>query len=163
MDHNKFVRKYWVTSVGDDKFLGFESRESAQDRLKTLLRMGWYLFAENTPGRKRMTPGDQLCFYLKRIGVAAHAELGEPVKYPPRELNEFIRAKFNCPFRVHSSHIYFDNPVALDLELRCTLDAFNERNPKHWQWFVQMTHEVTARDFALITRAKAEGVNPIVK
>jgi hypothetical protein len=154
--NNSFTRANWITSIGDDKFLGFESTDSAQRRLKTLLDLGWYLFAENTPGRKRMKPGDRLCFYLKRVGVVAETELDLPARFVTPELREFIRARFNCPFRLRASRTFFENPIVLDLELRSRLDGLKGRNLAKWQWFVQMTHKVSARDFALLTHSKSD-------
>jgi hypothetical protein len=48
--------------------------------------------------------------------------------------------------------LYLDTPVAIDAKLRQQLDAFKGRNPEQsWAWFVQATHKVSLRDYALLT------------
>ena len=103
-----------------------------------------------------MKAGDRLCFYLKRVGVVAEAELDQPARFVPPELRDFIRARFNCPFRLRASRTFFENPIVLDLDLRSRLAGLKGRNLAKWQWFVQMTHQVSPEDFSLLTQAKSD-------
>src|SRR5262249_1396033 len=109
-----------------------------------------YFFARYTPGRNRMKAGDKICFYLKRRGVGAEAELGEPSSRVPYELEEFTAAKFMYPFRVRHAR-FLENPVVIDSNLRRRLDAFKGRGVVGWQWFVRQTRSLSRRDFLLLT------------
>jgi hypothetical protein len=47
-----------------------------------------YGFGENTPGRKRIKPGDWICFYANGNDVVAHARV---VSLPERKPHKAIR------------------------------------------------------------------------
>lgn len=49
-----------------------EPDRSAKDTIDQLLGHGWYVFGGRTPGRKKLKPGDQICFYTRFGGGEWH-------------------------------------------------------------------------------------------
>jgi hypothetical protein len=47
---------------------------------------------------------------------------------------------------------YFDNPVILDRALRSQLNAFEDKDPDLWGWFVHGAHKISEHDFNLLVR-----------
>lgn len=113
------------------------------------LEAEWYVFGDRTPGRKKLKPGDRLCFYESGVGIVVHAEVASvpEQKVPPvKQLKNLD--KFPWAFRLRSARMYFDDPVIIDAERRAQLDAFAQKDPlKHWAWFVQGTHQLSEKDF----------------
>ena len=134
-----------------------EGPDSGEAIIRSLLDLGWYVFGDNTTGRKRLKPGDRLCFYESRKGVVAKAEVSSvPDRMLPRDLRGIARRpeKFPWSFRVKNVQYFFDNPVVIDAELRARLEAFtaNDRDPNGpWSWLVQGTCRVTEHDFRVLT------------
>jgi hypothetical protein len=61
-----------------------EPEMSAEATIRGLAEAGWYVFGESTPGRKRLKPGDRICFYESGVGVVAEAEVASrPERQPP--------------------------------------------------------------------------------
>jgi hypothetical protein len=138
-------RLYLLTSVASDE------EESAQEVITKLLQAGWYVFGERTYGRKRLKPGDHLCFYETGVGVVAEAEVASE---PERRALRYVRhaEKFPWAFQVKNPRYFSDKPIVIDAALRSQLDTFKGRDPSgSWAWFVQATRRVTAHDFRLLT------------
>jgi len=138
---------YWLTPVASD------DEQAAEECIQTLVRdNSIYAFGERTPGRAKLKPGDWMCFYASGKGVAAHAKVSSaPEKKPHRKVRH--PDKYPWVFTLTEAVFYLDNPVVIDFETRAGLEAFKGRDPsKSWAWFVQGTHEVTERDFRMLTR-----------
>jgi hypothetical protein len=137
---------YWLTPV---KAIADETAEDCIHRLVGKERI--FAFGENTPGRKRIKPGDWICFYANGNGVVAHARVAS---YPERKPNKVIRdtARFPWVFRLDQATLYLDKPVVIDADLRAKLEAFHGRDPKRsWAWYVQGTGKVLDDDFRILT------------
>ena len=138
---------FWLTPVKSTE------EESAEDCVNTLVGSEKiYAFGVRTPGRKKVKPGDWICFYATTIGVVAHARVASypehrshPAVIPPQE--------FPWVFRLEKPVLYLESPVAVDASMRAQLDAFQGKDQlKSWAWFVQATHQVSEHDFRLLTR-----------
>jgi hypothetical protein len=79
---NSEERLHLMTAVSSDGV------DSAQKIIIKLLQAGWYVFGERTPGRRRLKPGDQLCFYEAGVGVVAEAGVASE---PERRTLRYIR------------------------------------------------------------------------
>jgi hypothetical protein len=138
---------HWLTPVkSDDEMTAEECVKLlvGQDRI--------YAWGERTPGRKRLKPGDLMCFYATGKGVIGHARVASA---PERLRHPSVRHPDEYPwvFRVDSVSLYLDSPVVVDAGLRGRLDAFKNKSPSaHWAWFVQATHPVSAADFRVLTK-----------
>jgi len=138
--------EYWLTPVKDDE------NRTAIDVIKDLVeKHKVYAFADRTPGRKMIKPGDRICFYATQMGVVADAEVAsKPVEkeHPAVHNKEHYRWVFD----LKNVRVYSDNPVIIDNKLREKLDAFRNKDPtKGWAWFVQATRRVSKHDFELLT------------
>jgi hypothetical protein len=137
---------YWLTPVASDE------EQTAEEVIQALVGdTGIYAFGERTPGRGKLKPGDWMCFYASGKGIAAHAKVSSaPVKKPHRKVRH--SDKYPWVFSLTDAVLHLDNPVVIDLEVRAKLEAFKGRDPsKSWAWFVQGTHEITERDFSMLT------------
>ncbi len=124
----------------------------AERTIRSLLDQGWYVFGERTPGRKRLKPGDRLCFYHSGMGVVAEAKVATA---PEKRKVKFVRdqARFPWAFRVSNVQYFFDKPTVIDADLRSRLDAFRGKDPNRaWAWFVQATRILTPHDFDILVR-----------
>lgn len=113
---------------------------------------GIFAFGENTPGRKRIKPGDWIAFYASGVGVVAHARVaGVPEKkFHPAVGNP---EKYSWVFPLSDAKLYLDCPVVIDRDLRSRLIKFRNRDPdKAWSWFVQSTTTLEEHDFRLLTQ-----------
>jgi hypothetical protein len=141
-------RSHLITPVRD------EDDRTAQDTIRELLNAGWYVFGDATPGRKKLKPGDRICFYETGVGVVAEAEIASyPERQPPpaRGIVKNLE-KFPWSFRVTNARLFFEDPIVIDAELRSRLKAFANRDPfQSWGWFVQPTRIVTEHDFEVLT------------
>jgi hypothetical protein len=141
-------RLHLMTPVRD------EEGTTAKETISSLLKAGWYVFADKTPGRKRIKPGDRICFYESGIGVIADAEIASVPQREPPPIRGLVKnlEKFAWSFRLDNPRFYFENAIAIDAELRNQLQAFENRDPSHsWSWFVQGTRIVTEHDFEVLT------------
>lgn len=141
-------RTYLMTPVSD------EGEASAKATIAGLLNAGWYVFSDKTPGRKRLKPGDRLCFYESSVGVVAEAEVASVPERRPPTVAGVVKSldKFPWSFQLTNPRFFFDSPIVIDADLRSKLDAFAKRDPSQsWSWFVQGTKIVSAQDFALLT------------
>jgi len=139
---------YWLTPVKGDK------SQTAEEVIESLVgENGIYAFSETTPGRKRLKPGDWICFYATGKGVIAHARVAStPEKRPHRAVRN--AKKYDWTFRVDKTRLYVETPVMIDAPMRGKLQEFHGRDPdKSWAWFVQGTHDISERDFKTLTRA----------
>ena len=137
---------YWLTSVRSN-------RDVAADRVvETLVgQERVYVFGEKTPGRRRIKPGDWICFYATGKGIVGHARVASTPEYRPHPKVPQPE-RYPWTFRLDDTHVYTDSPVVLDSNLRPQLGAFKGRDPKaSWSWFVQATHEITKHDFDVLT------------
>lgn len=139
--------RYWITPTRPDEV------QTAEECINTLVgQEGVYAFGERTPGRKKIKPGDWICFYATQNGVVAHARVTTvpEKKHHPKVVHP---EKFPFVFGVDSQKLYLDEPVVIDAELRSRLERFEGRDPKRaWSWFVRWTRTVTKHDFELLTR-----------
>jgi len=145
-------RLHLLTPVRD------EEDWTARDTIRLLLNAGWYVFGESTPGRKRLKPGDRICFYETGVGVVAEAVVAShPERRPPAIKHAFkTPEKFPWSFKVTDVRFFFETPVAIDVDRRAKLDAFVGRDPtRPWSWFVQGTRIVTEHDFEILVGREA--------
>jgi hypothetical protein len=141
---------YWLSPVKS------HPEETAEECIEKLVGRGRiYAFGERTPGRKRIKPGDWVCFYATQNGVVAHARVASfPERHPHPEVVQ--PDKYPWVFRLEGETLYLDSPTVIDGPLRQRLDAFTGRDPdKPWAWFVQWTKEITKHDFDILTRQSA--------
>ena len=139
--------QYWLTPVKGDKV------QTAEEVIESLVgKNGIYAFSETTPGRKRLKPGDWICFYATAKGVIAHARVASsPEKKPHRAVRH--PEKYEWTFRVDKTRLYLENPVVIDAAMRGKLQAFQGRDlDTSWAWFVQATRKITEHDFKTLTR-----------
>jgi hypothetical protein len=138
---------YWLTSVRSDE------KGTAEDTIKNLVgKERAYAFADSTPGRKAIKPGDWICFYANGKGVSGHAKV---VSYPEQKTIRGLRhpEKYPWSFRLDNVVLYLDRPVVISADLRSNLDSFQGRDPNTpWAWFVQATHKLKEHDFNMLTR-----------
>jgi hypothetical protein len=143
--------QYYLTSVASDDTC------TAEECIKKLLGAGIFAASENL--KRKVKPGDWICFYATATGVVAHARVKSP---PVQKHHPLVKhpEKYSYVFEVDSVSIYTENPVVLSAELRAKLNAFQGRDPsKPWAWLVLGTQRVTKHDFMLLTRqAKVEVV-----
>lgn len=141
------VVNYWLTPVRS------ESEAPAEQVIQNLVEQEKiYAFGERTPGRKRLKPGDWLCFHASGKGVIAHAKV---ISKPEKKHHPKVRHPDKYPwiFRVGQAKLYLSDPVVIDAEVRTKLEAFQNRDPnKSWGWFVQATRRISADDFNVLTR-----------
>ncbi len=140
---------YWLTPVRST------SKETAEEHLQWLVGEDkLYAYGDRTPGRKKLKPGDWLCFYAsgKRKGVVGHAMVSsKPVKRTYAKLND--PQKYPWIFKVDNVSLYLDNPVYLDGELLPKLSFFKNREiDAYWGTYVVTTRRITKQDFKLLTR-----------
>ncbi len=140
-------RLHLLTPVRDDQ------DRTARDIICDLLGSGWYVFGESTTGRKRLKPGDRICFYETGVGIVAEATVAShPERKPPATKVAVInKERFPWSFRVRDVRFFFESPIVIDSDLRAKLVAFRNRNPESpWSWFVQSTRIVTEHDFEIL-------------
>lgn len=137
---------YWLTPVKS------EPEATAEQVIQTLVgQEKIYAFGERTPGRKRLRPGDWLCFHASGKGVIAHAKI---MSTPEKKKHPKVRHSDKYPwiFGVGQAKLYLDNPVVMDAEVRAQLEAFEKRDlNKSWGWFVQATRRISRNDFNVLT------------
>jgi len=135
-----------------------DEEQTAEDCIEELVgKENIYAFSEKAPGRKRIKPGDRMCFYATTNGVVAHAEVAS---WSEKKPHPAVRHSETFPwvFKTKAADLYLNDPVVIDANLRGQLNAFENKNPnKNWAWFVQTTHRVTKHDFDLLTRGKPGG------
>lgn len=138
---------YWLSPVKSDK------EETAEEAVERLVgQESIYAYGERTPGRRRLKPGDWICFYATGTGVIAHARVASN---PEKRVHPKVRnaEKYPWVFRLNEVRLYLREPVVLDAALRARLEAFQGRDSgKSWSWFVQATRRVSRSDFELLTR-----------
>jgi hypothetical protein len=143
--------QYYLTSVASDDI------QTAEECIQTLLGAGIFAASENL--KRKVKPGDWICFYATGTGVVAHARVKSP---PVQKLHPLVKhsEKYPYVFEVDAVSIYTEKPVVLSAELRAKLNAFQGRDlSKPWAWLVLGTQRVTKHDFMLLTRqAKVEVV-----
>jgi hypothetical protein len=135
---------FLMTPVSDDE------DGTADETIQGILKDGWYVFGDRTPGRKRLSVGDRLCFYRSGGGVVAEATVAST---PERKILKIVRhpEKYPWAFQVKDVRYFFEKPVVIDANLRSRLEAFHGRDPsKAWAWFVQATRIVSGHDFEVL-------------
>jgi hypothetical protein len=149
-----------VPSSGDRQFLLTPLKPSdgmtVREILEGLLGSGWYVFGDNTAGRKTLKQGDRIAFYESGVGVVAEAEV---TSSPERKEIPFARssAEFPWAFRVRDVRYFFDDPVFIDRDLRARLKAFRGRDPaQSWSWLVQGTRRVNGHDFGVLVGRQSD-------
>jgi hypothetical protein len=142
---------YWLTPV---KAMKDETAEECIERLVGKERI--FAFGDKTPGRKRIKPGDWICFYANGSGVVAHARVAST---PEKKPNKVIRdaTRFPWVFRLEEPVLYLNAPVVIDADLRSRLEDFQGRDPKKsWAWYVQGTGNITEHDFKILTASEGK-------
>jgi len=138
---------YWMTPVKSDE------KATAEDTIGQLVgKERIYAFGERTPGRKRIKPGDWICFYATGNGVVAHARVSSS---PVNKRHPRLRHPDRYPwvFTLDNTALYLEDPVVIDADLRARMPLFEGRDlSKGWAWFVQSTRRIDEGDFALLTR-----------
>jgi len=138
---------YWLTPVKSDE------EQTADEVIQSLVgQENIYAFGERTPGRKRIKPGDWICFYATGKGVVAHAKV---LTRPEKKLHKMVRHPETYPwvFALENPYLYLNDPIVLDAAIRNQLDAFQDRDPnKSWAWFVQATRRISQHDFQILIR-----------
>lgn len=138
---------YWLTPVKATK------DETAEECIRRLVgEEHIYAFGKNTPGRKRIKPGDWICFYATTKGVVAHAKVASCPEEKPHKGVRFPE-QFSFVFQVSDTTLYLEKPTVIDRELRNSrLEEFKGRDPsKAWAWYVQATRQITKHDFEVLT------------
>ncbi len=137
---------YWLVPVGGPG-------TTPEDTVRVLVgehRM--FAFGEKAAGRKHMKPGDRVCFYAARLGIAAHARIKAG---PAKELEGrgFLDDPEQSPWIVHLEDVtLYSEPVVVDATVRSKLDAFRDRDStKPWSWFVQSNARLSEHDFLKLT------------
>lgn len=141
---------YWLCPVACG-----ENEKASQVVERLVGKEHIFAIGEKTPARKGLEPGDWICFYAAQTGVVAHARV---TTAPEHRVDERIwdPQRYSWVFDLDEVKLYTDRPVALDLELREKLDAFEGRDPNEpWSWFVQATRKVSEHDFRLLTNQTA--------
>jgi hypothetical protein len=142
--------QYWITPVKGTE------EETAEECIKRLVgEEQIYAFGERTPGRTSIKVGDNICFYAAAgIGVVGHAVV---TSQPEKKFHKKVKdpVKYPWVFKLKDVKLYLNSPTVIDATLRSDLDAFKDKKVVgRWAWFVQATHKITARDFALLTRSQ---------
>jgi hypothetical protein len=140
---------YWLTPVKSD------DKGTAEEVIRTLVgEEKVYAFGERTPGRKRIKPGDRICFYATAIGVVAHAEVASA---PEKKTHPRLRHPERYPwmFRLNKVILHLKKPTVIDVSTRSRLDAFRGRDPNRpWAWFVQGTRSISGHDFDVLIQGQ---------
>ena len=128
---------------------------SAEDHLRLWLAKGFWGFWEQTPGRKAVKAGDQLCFYTaKQHQVLAFGRVTGPPDTPVTaaewpEPTPPTQLTFKVPLE---DVTWLSEPVTVDVALRARLDAFAGRDPSGpWAWLVQTSRRLSEGDFLRLT------------
>jgi len=142
---------YWLAPVASDE------EQTAEQVIQTLVgQHRIYAFGESTPGRKRLRPGDWICFYASGNGVIADAKV---ISAPEKKPDSRVRRPEEYPwvFHLDDVHLYLNDPVVIDASVRSRLDAFQGLEPsKPWGWFVVGTRKISEHDFNLLVRRRGE-------
>jgi hypothetical protein len=135
--------EYWLAPVSSVGQL------SAGARIQSLVgHERIFAFGDNTSARKRIRPGDAICFYAEGNGVVCDATVATK---PFRRTD--LAERYPWIVRLSDIKLYLDHPVVIDQDLRRKLDAFKERaSGKRWQWFVVTSRKISRHDFVLLTR-----------
>ena len=142
---------YWLAPVSS------KGGMSSEEVIRHLIgKKQVYGFGKRTPGRKELSPGDQMAFYASGQGVVAHAEVTarpEKKENPEEHLGTPDAEEYPYIFGLRDPKLYLDDPVAIDESVRESLDAFEGRDlSKPWSWFVMSTGKVSEHDFEVLTR-----------
>ena len=119
--------------------------ETASEVIDRQLKAGSYSWGENTPYVRDLQPGDRVAFYASGTSrVVAEAEVTSRAVH--------TQGSFPWRFGVTPGRSVVPS-VRIDADLRARLDAFRGKDAQstRWSWFVQVTREVSAHDFRLLT------------
>jgi hypothetical protein len=145
--------RYWMLPCAPA-----EGGVNAVGQLHRWLDRAMWGLGESTPGRKAFQPGDYLCFYAARQGVAAYARLAGPAdtlvtsdEWPePRPPSAPV---YKVPLQ---DVTWLPAARPIDASVRAQLDAFGGRDlTSNPGWFVQTTRTLSQHDFELLTASKA--------
>ena len=125
----------------------------AVEVLRRWLGVGMWGMRRGTPGRRRMRPGDSICFYAAGIGVVARARLAGSANdlVTTTEWPEPVPMAAEV-FKVPVDDIHWlGEPTAIDERLRGRLEAFQGKKPSPvWSWFVQTSRKLSQHDFDIL-------------
>jgi len=139
---------YWLAPVAND-----EEQPAEKTIMQLVFNQKCYAFADRTPGRRRVKPGDWICFYASTKGVVAHAKIETSPSKTEEKPENIDTENYPWVFKLSNPKIYLENPINIDYELRSKLDAFKNKDlSKTWAWFVTATREITGGDFNRLTR-----------
>jgi len=135
---------YWLTPVKNNRY------DIAERIVLTLVgRKRMYAFGDRAQGRKRLKPGDWICFYAARRGVVGHAQVCSVPEFVANRKLRYL-ADYPWVFRLDCIELYLDNPNPV-LSLINQLDCYRGHVNRHWGWFVQTTRKISAHDFEILT------------
>lgn len=139
--------RYWITPVKDTPV------ESAVECIGNLVgREHIYAFGETIPARKRIKPGDWICFYATRKGVVGYARVAS---LPRWEEHPAIIHPGYYPWVIDLDRqvLFLDNPTVIDEDLRERMDEFADKPQNHnWGWLVLTIRDISKHDFRLLIR-----------
>lgn len=144
--------KYIRTSVKADK------DETAEEEVRRLVvEENIWAFHENTKLRKRIKPGDYICFYASKLGIIAHARVKTAPKYMPNHPKIRHSKEYPWVCELEDVKYYPNNPVNVK-EILPKLEMASNEDPvvlnKKWGIYFQGTTTLTEHDFKLLTRQR---------
>ena len=137
---------HWLTSIKG------ESPEKTPERVRNLIgKHKIFAIRGKIDGKSPLNQGDGICFYGAKIGIVAHARLGNnPVAMVNSEL--FGTHLSLLAFKLEDVHLMLDNPVLITPELRARLDIYKGRpSGSAWGWPFQSTRKLSDHDFRILT------------
>jgi len=151
------TRAYYLLPASDA-----EDGVAVIENMHRWLDKGLWGLGQRTGYRKDFVPGDRLCFYAARIGVAVEAMVASSFfELSPKQ----SPVTYEVPYGIRLEKVrWLASPVELSAEVRQQLSAFQERDPnKGWAWFVQGTSKLTEKDFKLLTGSIADSQTSTTK
>ncbi|MEW5857601.1 MAG: hypothetical protein AB1861_09500, partial [Cyanobacteriota bacterium] len=113
-----------------------------------------WAFSEGA-GKRKINPGDYICFYAGKVGVIAHARVKSAPTYQPKHPKVDRPKEYPWIIQLEGVKFYPDNPVLVQgvlPKLDMAKGADKEKIEKHWgPWFMGTSH-VSEHDFKVLTR-----------
>jgi hypothetical protein len=143
---------YWISPVRS------HDKQPTEEVIRILIgQERIYAFTERNPTKKRVKPGDWICFYAARKGIVAHARVISNPEFRP---NPKVPNSDDYPwvFTLGQVRLYLEDALALDISMRKKLDCFKQLDTgKMWAWFVHTIHRISQHDFETLTQRRVTG------
>jgi hypothetical protein len=99
--------------------------------------------------KRKVRPGDRICFYFPGKGIIAQATSKTEPKLEPRKISS------DYPWVIELDEVEVCSPpIEIDMKMRQRLDAFRHREKGvQWAWFVQGGHKITECDYLVLTHS----------